>query len=90
MFSDGEWLERRTLEQVRRYEAWLSDLRGANLAIIECGAGLAVPTVRYECESRPGALIRVNPREPQVPEDGISLPLGALTALRQIDAILNR
>jgi NAD-dependent SIR2 family protein deacetylase len=88
MFGDGDWLERRTLEQVRRYEGWLRSLRSAKLAVIECGAGLAVPSVRNECERLGGTLIRINPREPQVPEDGISLPLGALEALQRIDELL--
>jgi hypothetical protein len=39
-----------------------------------------------ECESAGGTLIRINPSEPEVPDGGISLPLGALKALSQIDA----
>jgi hypothetical protein len=79
----------RMTAQVDRYEAWLSQLHGAKLAVIECGAGLAVPTVRYECERRGGLLIRINPRESAVPLRSISLPLGALDALRHIDALLS-
>ncbi|HUQ70496.1 MAG TPA: hypothetical protein VM165_13275 [Planctomycetaceae bacterium] len=55
---------------------------------IELGAGLAIPTVRHECERRGRMLIRINPREPQTPAGGISLPMGALEALSRIDAIL--
>ncbi len=40
--------------------------------IVECGAGRAVPTVRRACEAlaarfRRATLLRVNPREPEVP-----------------------
>lgn len=89
MFGDGEWLEERTMAQVSRYETWLSKLDGARLAVVECGAGLAVPTVRYECERRGGFLIRINPRECDAPRGKISLPLGALEALNRIDALLS-
>lgn len=90
MFGDGDWLEDRTMQQVRRYEAWLAALSGAKLAIVELGAGLAVPTVRYECERRGGLLIRINPRECDVPSRCVSLPLGALDALQQIDELVTR
>jgi hypothetical protein len=32
-----------------------------------------------------GTLVRINPREPEVPDGQIALPLGALEALRAID-----
>jgi hypothetical protein len=88
MFGDPGWLEGRTMQQVKRYDAWLSGLAGAKLAVVECGSGLAIPTVRYECERRGGFLIRINPRESDVPRGKVSLPLGALDALRRIDALL--
>lgn len=88
MFGDGYWLEDRTERQHARYGNWLRSLgsdRGPKLAIVEIGAGTAVPTVRYECESQFGTLIRINPRDPLVPAGGISVPLGGLEALKQID-----
>ena len=86
MFGDHRWLSDRTYEQQRRYAEWLNGLHGKRLTVIELGAGLAVPTVRYECEQLGGTLIRVNPRDSQGPQDTISLPLGALDALQRIDA----
>ena len=54
--------------------------------IVELGAGQAVPTVRMTCEDLArrcrGTLIRINPREPEVPPGHISLPMGALAAIR--------
>jgi NAD-dependent SIR2 family protein deacetylase len=87
MFGDSEWLEHRTEQQCGRYNAWRRHNLGSRLVVIELGAGRAVPTVRIECESAGGTLIRINPREPEV-SDGISLPLGALEALVQIQSLL--
>lgn len=89
MFSDWNWLPHRTSVQERRFERWLESLDGARLVIIEMGAGSAVPTVRMTSErlaSRTHAtLIRINPREPQVPPGHISLPLTSLETLQSID-----
>ncbi len=87
MFGDRYWVEDRAELQHSKYQEWLRSLRSdrmANLAIIEIGAGTGVPTVRYECESQLGTLVRINPRDPQVSLGGISLPIGGLEALRQI------
>ncbi len=88
MFNDGAWVSRRSDVQSAAFSTWLDsrDLRGT--AVIECGAGSAVPTVRRCSESlaRAGAtLIRINPRESQGPEGTISLPMGAADALFAIE-----
>ena len=70
------------------YQAWRRQVRQRRLVVIELGAGTAVPTVRLECESASGTLIRINPREPEMPERGISIPLGALAVLHLIDELL--
>jgi NAD-dependent SIR2 family protein deacetylase len=88
MFGDYEWDRGRYLEQARRYGRWLRQLQGRRVVAVELGAGLAIPTVREECEVRARVLIRVNPREADTPLGGISLPLGALEALGKIDALL--
>lgn len=90
MFGDGDWIHDRFAEQAARYRKWLSQLRGCRLAVVEFGAGLSVPTVRNECERIGGRLIRINPREPETPSGGISIPLGALAALTAIDALMNK
>lgn len=88
MFGDRRWVARRSELQELRYLKWLREADKSRLVTIELGAGLAVPTVRYECECRPGTLIRINPREAVVPRGGISLPVGALEGLREIDACI--
>ena len=75
MFGDGRWLDGRTGEQWQRYEQWCRKTQGKRLAILEFGAGTAVPTVRCHCECHGGTLIRINPREPSVGRGGIAIPL---------------
>lgn len=84
MFGDFGWIADREEEQQRQYASWLRKLGGAKLAILECGAGTAVPTVRHECERRQGLLIRINPREPVAPKPAVELPMGTLEAVSRI------
>jgi hypothetical protein len=62
---------------------------GKRVVVVECGAGLALPTVRRLCEqvarTHHGTLVRLNVREPAVPAGQIGLGLGALDGLRRID-----
>ena len=89
MFGDWGWLPERTSVQEGRFSSWVSNLGDARLAIIEIGAGTAVPTVRMTSEQlarRSGAtLIRINVREPQVPGDHIGIAMGGLEALVEIE-----
>ncbi len=88
MFSDGRWIEDRSGLQESRYRQWLKTTKGLSLAIVEIGAGTAVPSVRYECESAFGSLIRINPRDSQVPDNGISLRMGGLDALEALQTLI--
>ena len=64
------------------------------MAVVECGAGLAIPTIRALSEQAaayPGVtLVRINPRDTAVPARHIGLPLAALPALHAIDEVLSR
>ena len=90
MFYDHEFNPKRTWSQRKRYEAWLSENENSKIAIIEIGAGLAVPTIRKHGEalverSKKATLIRINPKDSDLnPQLGISLKLGGLEALNQI------
>lgn len=88
MFGDGWWCETRTTQQRTQFERWLATQRSGYAVVIECGAGLAVPTVRHTCEliaARLNApLIRINPREPEGPRGTLSMATGALEALTAI------
>jgi NAD-dependent SIR2 family protein deacetylase len=89
MFNDWGWLPERTSAQERRFSDWIGSLGTGRLAVVEVGAGTAVPTVRMTSErvaGRPGStLIRINVREPQVPSGHIGIPLGGLSALTRIE-----
>lgn len=88
MFGDFEWNPGRFAAQRARYADWLRRVAGRRTVAVELGAGLAIPTVRIECESHAQTLIRINPREAETPIGGISLPMGAMEALEAIEAVL--
>jgi len=92
MFGDDNWDYARSFEQEERFRRWLQQIDGKRLAIVECGAGTAIPTIRRLCEhvaiTHRGRLIRINLRDPQAPAGGIGLASGALAALRAIDELL--
>jgi NAD-dependent SIR2 family protein deacetylase len=95
MFNDGGWDLGIAELQEQRLREWLYGVcSSSRLVLIECGAGMAVPTVRHFSESValkfPGKLIRINVREPQVPSGHLGLAMGALAALRAIDELLPR
>ncbi|MCP3143247.1 SIR2 family NAD-dependent protein deacylase [Pyxidicoccus xibeiensis] len=94
MFGDGGWDGARSEAQYQRLNRWLEAVRPGKVAVVECGAGTAIPSVRHFCEfaaaDSGGPLIRINVREPQVPRGGISLPLKALEALRGIEEALGQ
>lgn len=90
MFGDWSWLGQRTEAQERRFSEWVVRLAGcsAKLAVIELGAGSAIPTVRHASErvlkTVSGTLIRINPREDHVPSGQLGLPLGAAEGIQRI------
>jgi NAD-dependent SIR2 family protein deacetylase len=92
MFGDFGWDPARTEAQEARLEAWLAGVEGKKLAILECGAGTGVPTVRHFSEQlarqKRATLVRLNVREPEVPEGQIGIAMGALAALRELDGAI--
>jgi NAD-dependent SIR2 family protein deacetylase len=90
MFGDWKWLSQRTKTQTSRFDQWLDRLTrsASRLAVIEIGAGTAIPTVRLTSEeiarkSR-GTLIRINPRDYGVPSGHIGLPFGAAEGIKRV------
>ena len=92
MFGDWGWQPQRSREQALRLRDWLEATAGKKMAVIECGAGTAVPSVRRMSEQllgRPGTrLVRINAREADVPPGQVGLAGSALPALDEIAALL--
>lgn len=95
MFNDATWVRVVKARQEGRFSDWIAGTRGKRLAIVECGAGTAVATIRQFGErlARESSvtLIRINPG-PDDEEDGdaadVTIRLPALRALTEIDAAL--
>jgi hypothetical protein len=95
MFGDGGWVDQRAEAQRRREALWLDSLANsrAKVVVVELGAGMAIPSVRHfshtVCRNLGARLIRINPREPQVPSSlDISLAVGSLEALLEIETAI--
>jgi len=88
MFNDALWNSAVTEAQHQRFHEWLTSIRGARLVVVELGAGCAIPTVRRQSErlitTHGARLIRINPRESQVPPGQLGLPCGSLVGLQAI------
>ena len=92
MFGDWSWIGEQTARQEQTFTRWLRRCANRRLAVIECGAGAAVPTVRRTCERvaavHGATLIRINPREPHGPAGTVSLSAGACEALAALDGLM--
>ncbi len=89
MFDDADWLGARYDAQHEALRAWLA--RAGRVAVVEVGAGTAVPTVRAFSERTGDDVIRINVREAHARRDDvIGLPGGALETLRALDAAWRR
>lgn len=93
MFGDWSWLPDRTDAQQERFARFMEQHQDKRIAVIELGAGCAIPTIRATSERigwqyQHASVIRINPREPEIKPPHISLACGALEGLRRIDALL--
>ena len=87
MFGDGGWIADRTRGQQERLERWRR--QGGMRVVVELGAGISIPTVRWFGETLGVPLIRINPTEPDVSgASSVGLAAGALEALAAIDGRL--
>ncbi|AHI63558.1 NAD-dependent protein deacetylase [Burkholderia thailandensis] len=89
MFDDAGWLGARYDAQHDALRDWLA--RAGRVAVVEIGAGTAVPTVRVFSERIGDDVIRINVREAHARRgDVIGLPGGALETLRALDEAWRR
>jgi len=96
MFGDWAWSACRSHQQAARLSNWLDEILTARrkLAVVEIGAGRAVPTVRLQSEaialSHSAPLIRINPRDYHVPSaEDIGLAVGSQEGIKRIAAKLS-
>lgn len=76
MFGDWDWIDARTRQQERRLTAWLRSVERP--VVVEVGAGSTVATVRAFVHGLDAPLVRINPRESQVPRRrDVGLAVGA-------------
>jgi NAD-dependent SIR2 family protein deacetylase len=93
MFGDWGWIAARTTVQEGRLDTWREEAQGP-LVIVECGAGLGIPTVRMFGERAAalnrGTLVRINPRDADGGPEGrtIRIRSGALAALESLDELI--
>lgn len=86
MFGDVDWLGARATSQ-QRFAEWRTNV--VRPVVIEIGAGMAIPTVRFFGERQKCPLIRINPNEYDVPNAGdVGLPLGGTAGMQGIAAAL--
>jgi NAD-dependent SIR2 family protein deacetylase len=92
MFGDGSWVPGVHAERMAAHRDWLRARDARSLAVVELGAGTAVPTVRRHAElasAASGALLRINVREPDVRHGrGVALASGARATLEALDTAL--
>ncbi len=92
MFGDSSWLSDRTDGQEARFGEFLDTNAGRATAVVEMGAGTAIPTMRALSERlgrrRGVTVVRINPREPWIDAPHLAIADGALAALSAIDAAL--
>jgi NAD-dependent SIR2 family protein deacetylase len=90
MFGDWDWMGYRSDMQMKRFGRWKIDLmkEKKKVAVIEIGAGTAIPSIRRMSESAAKQfhmpLIRINPRESHGLQGTVKLPFGGLEGIKAI------
>jgi NAD-dependent SIR2 family protein deacetylase len=93
MFDDSSWLQSRTHKQSINFDRFLKKHVHSRIAVIELGAGVAIPTIRQMSVTighslKHATVIRINPCEAAIAAPHIPLLSGALSALQHIDTLL--
>lgn len=93
MFSDFGWVNRRATIQRLQFEEWLETID--RVAVIELGAGTAIPSIREMgrnvIQRKRGTIIRINVRESDVErQEDVHLACDALDGLSAIDHAIGK
>lgn len=90
MFDDDQWIATEMLKQKMHMYYWWKSIteNHGKIAVIEIGAGTAIKTVRNQSESLLNydgtTLIRINPRDFEVPIGHLSIPETALAGVGRL------
>jgi NAD-dependent SIR2 family protein deacetylase len=88
MFGDWAFDPTHVAPRLTVHAAFVRKRRGG-LAVVELGAGTALPTIRRQAElasATTGALVRINPREPRVRDGrGVGIAAPAAEVLHALD-----
>lgn len=90
MFEDWDFNGKRSTNQETRFNKWIQKLKDnkSKLCIVEIGAGKAIPTVRMLSEEIAkelnATLIRINPRDYQVPAGQYYIAKGGLSGIKEL------
>jgi NAD-dependent SIR2 family protein deacetylase len=93
MFNDWNWVEAYHAARRDKFAQWWKTISSdQKVAVVEIGAGTAVPSVRNEAENKSAnancTLVRINPRESEGPEGCISIAAGGLATLQKIAKVI--
>lgn len=87
MFNDIDWTPNRVVAQRERLNAWLQSVGDDRLAVVELGAGQAIPTVRHFSLRTGHPVLRINVRDSAIsPRWGVGLEGPALQVLQWLDS----
>ena len=92
MFGDWDWIGDRSDKQMKRFVSWKASMvkEKKKIAVIEIGAGTAIPSIRSMSESSAKQfktpLIRINPRKYQGLYNTIKLSFGGADGIQKICA----
>jgi NAD-dependent SIR2 family protein deacetylase len=93
LYGDDGFDSTRADDQFFHLKRWVNTLKDRRVVVIECGAGMTIPTVRDFCEDTArnlgATLVRINTSEPWAPDGAISLAMGAREALERIDYLVD-
>ena len=89
MFGDYSWVPDISHKQSLRFNAFLERYKGEKISVIEIGAGIDVPSIRYISEKIENiadtTIIRINPRYPHIAPPHISIEGYGLKVITDID-----
>lgn len=94
MFGDYGWIEAREITQSQQLQAWLKTV--SKPVIIEIGAGMAIPSVRFFsqqiCQKFDAFLVRINLDKQTATlhsEKGVTFHSSSISVLKELDILMN-